>query len=203
MATERTPSTPIDRVRALADEHVTVAEETRSTLVGEIEAFGGLLGDVLEGGGKLVVFGNGGSAADAQHFAAELTGHFVAERGPLPAVALTTDTSALTAIGNDYEFAEVYARQVRALARPGDLVVGISTSGRAENVLRGVAAGHEAGVTTVALTGGTGGPLAAIADRALIVPSAVTARIQEMHILIIHIVCSLIDDRLAAGADAG
>jgi D-sedoheptulose 7-phosphate isomerase len=185
-------------VRELVDDHIALAQRTRDTLTRGLDTFANSACDTLERDGKIIVFGNGGSAADAQHFAAELTGHFVSQRDPLPAVALTTDSSALTAIGNDYEFAEVFARQVRALCRPEDLVVGISTTGRAENVVRGVTAANDIGARTVALTGGDGGRLASIADLAVLVPSDVTARIQEMHILVVHIVCALIDDWEAA-----
>jgi D-sedoheptulose 7-phosphate isomerase len=196
------------QARDLIDDHITVAGRTKEALTRGIEAFAATACETLARGGKLIVFGNGGSAADAQHLAAELTGHFVTQREPLPAVALTTDSSALTAIANDYEFADVFARQVRALCRPEDLVIGISTSGRAENVIRGLAAGREFGARTVALTGGDGGRLAPVADHALVVPSDETARIQEMHILIIHVVCALIDDweaarRGRAGEDHG
>jgi D-sedoheptulose 7-phosphate isomerase len=148
----------------------------------------------LAGGGHLLLFGNGGSAADAQHFAAELVGRYRGERRPLPAVALTTDSSALTGIGNDYGFSAVFARQVTALSRAGDVVVGITTSGNSENVVRGLAAARQQGAVTVALTGAGGGRAAAAAEHALVVPSAVTARIQEMHTLIIHLLCEQIDD---------
>lgn len=191
----------LERSRAIFDEHLAVAERTRHTLVADVAELGAALADAIEGGGKLLVFGNGGSAADAQHFAAELTGHFAMERDPLPAVALTTDSSALTAISNDYSFADVFARQASALAAPGDLVVGISTSGRAENVIRGIEAASARGARTWALTGGTGGRLREVAERSIVVPSDVTARIQEMHITIIHAVCTLLDARIAARRD--
>jgi D-sedoheptulose 7-phosphate isomerase len=197
------PPARSDRVLSLVDEHIALAERTREALTSEIEALAGLVCESLGRGGKLVVFGNGGSAADAQHFAAELTGHFVTQRGPLPAVALTTDSSALTAIANDYAFTDVFARQVTALCRPEDVVVGISTTGRAENVIRGLIAARERGARTVGLTGGDGGRLASIADHAVIVPSDVTARIQEMHILIIHVVCAIIDDWESTGGRLG
>ncbi len=191
-----------DRARTILDEHLQVAERSRAELPEQIVELTDALAGVLAGGGKLLTFGNGGSAADAQHFAAELTGHFLIERGPLAAIALTTDTSALTAIGNDYAFADVFARQVTALARPGDLAVGISTSGGAENVVRGLQAAKARGAVTWALTGGSGGRVREIADRAIVVPSGATARIQEMHITIIHAVCALLDERLTA-ADSG
>lgn len=191
----------LERVRQIFDEHLVVAQRTRESLMAEVEALGVALADAVEGGGKLIVFGNGGSAADAQHFAAELTGHFSMERQPLAAVALTTDTSALTAIANDYSFADVFARQAIALAAPGDLAVGISTSGRAENVIRGVEAAKARGATTWALIGGTGGRLREVAEHSIVVPSDVTARIQEMHITIIHAVCTLLDARIASRRD--
>ncbi len=192
---------PAERIRAVFDEHLAVARRTRESLMAEVEVLGAALADAIEGGGKLLVFGNGGSAADAQHFAAELTGHFAMERDPLPAIALTTDSSALTAIGNDYSFADVFARQAMALAAAGDIAVGISTSGRAENVIRGIQAAKARRARTWALTGGTGGRLREVADSAIVVPSDVTARIQEMHITIIHAVCTLLDERIAARRD--
>lgn len=189
-------SGPGERLAAVFREHAELAQRLPD-LTSAVLALAEAVGDALEAGRKLLTFGNGGSAADAQHFAAELTGHFVADRGPLPAIALTTDTSALTAIGNDYEFAEVFARQVRALAAPGDVCIGISTSGRARNVVRGLEAARESRAAAWLLTGGDGGPAREAADHAIVVPSSVTARIQEMHITIIHAVCTLLDDRLA------
>jgi len=188
----------LERAAAIFDEHLAVAHRSRQSLMAEVAALGTALADAIEGGGKLLVFGNGGSAADAQHFAAELTGHFAMERDPLPAVALTTDSSALTAIANDYSFADVFARQATALATAGDVAVGISTSGRAENVIRGIQAAGARGAATWALTGGTGGRLREVADRSIVVPSDVTARIQEMHITVIHAVCTLLDARIAS-----
>jgi D-sedoheptulose 7-phosphate isomerase len=148
----------------------------------------------LRSGGKVLVFGNGGSAADAQHFAAELSGRYRGERVPLAGIALTTDTSALTAIANDYGYDEVFARQVRALARPGDVAIGISTSGYSESVCRALAAARAIGATTVAFGGGTGGRMAALADHAVLVPSATTARIQEGHALLFHVICDAIEE---------
>jgi D-sedoheptulose 7-phosphate isomerase len=155
----------------------------------------------LRAGHKLLLFGNGGSAADAQHIAAELVGRFKIERTPLAAIALTTDTSALTAIANDYGYADVFARQVRALGRPGDVACAISTSGNSANVLRAVAACHRLGIKTVALTGGTGGKLAGVADWVLRVGGSTdSARIQETHILVGHVICELVDEQLCAAA---
>ena len=153
-----------------------------------------LVARALADGRKVLLFGNGGSAADAQHIAAEFVGRFLRERRPLPAIALTTDTSALTAIANDYGYDDVFARQVRALGTAGDVALAISTSGRSPSVLRAVEACRERGITVVALTGGDGGPLAGMADVSLRVSaSTVSARIQETHILIGHVVCELVD----------
>jgi D-sedoheptulose 7-phosphate isomerase len=145
-------------------------------------------------GNQLLLFGNGGSAADAQHIAAEFVNRFKIERRPLAAVALTTDTSALTSIANDYGYAQVFARQVRALGRAGDVAVAISTSGNSPSVLRGVAACRRLGIRTIALTGGRGGKLAAAADLVLCVAGTTeTARIQETHILAGHVICEQVD----------
>ena len=154
----------------------------------------------LRAGRKLLLFGNGGSAADAQHLAAEFVGRFVHERRAWPAIALTTDTSALTAIANDYGYDEVFARQVRALAQAGDVAIAISTSGKSPNVLRAVAACRELGVHTIALTGGTGGALRRAVDLALCVSAFTESpHIQETHILIGHTLCTLVDHALAEG----
>ena len=150
----------------------------------------------LASGGKLMLCGNGGSAADCQHIAAELTGRFVGERRALSAVALTTDTSVLTAVGNDYGFERIFARQVEALALPGDVLLAISTSGQSANVLRACEAAHSARVGTIALTGHDGGALAAAADSAIVVPSDSTALIQEAHLVIGHALCALIEQSL-------
>jgi len=158
-----------------------------------------MIGAALDAGGKLLLIGNGGSAADAQHFAAELVGRFLRERRALPAVALTTDSSILTAVGNDYGFEEVFSRQVAALARPGDLVFGISTSGNSANVQRGLAAARDRGCQTIALLGRDGGRIAAGVDLALTVAVAETPAIQEAHGTMIHILCDLIETRLCAG----
>lgn len=174
-----------------------VKEETARTLAGDVARVAALLAETLRAGRKVLVLGNGGSAADAQHFAGELVGRFRIERAPLPVLALTTDSSVLTAIGNDYEYAEVFARQVRAFARPGDLVVGISTSGGSENVVQALAAARAVGARTVALTGAGGGRLAGLADELLAVPSCDTPRVQEAHITIIHLLCELAEAALA------
>ncbi len=165
-------------------------------LLPAIETVADAMADALARGGRVIVFGNGGSAADAQHLAAELLGRARRERDPLPALALASDAPTLTALGNDYGFAEVFARQVRAHARAGDIVVGISTTGVSENVVRGLAAGNDRAAVSVLLTGGDGGAAAAVARHAILVPSVVTARVQEMHVLVIHLLCERIDDRL-------
>jgi D-sedoheptulose 7-phosphate isomerase len=154
------------------------------------------LADALASGAKVLLCGNGGSAADCQHLAAEFTGRFVCDRRPLAAIALTTDSSALTCIGNDYGFDDVFARQVSALARPGDWVVGISTSGQSRNVIRAFDAARAAGACTLALVGRDGGTLARRADVALVVPGEATAPIQEAHIFIGHALCALVERAL-------
>ena len=150
----------------------------------------------LEAGGKILFCGNGGSAADAQHLAAEFTGRYGYDRRPLAALALHCDTSALTAIGNDYGFDQVYARQVRALGRSGDVLVGISTSGNSGNVLLAMEAARAAGLICVALTGQGGGKMAALADLLLAAPATRTPRIQEMHILLGHTLCGMVEQAL-------
>ncbi|HXG51877.1 MAG TPA: D-sedoheptulose 7-phosphate isomerase [candidate division Zixibacteria bacterium] len=153
--------------------------------------------DCLRRGNKLLIFGNGGSAADAQHIAAEFVNRYRAERPPLAAIALTTDSSAITSIANDYEYAEVFAKQLRALAKPGDVAWAISTSGNAANVLRAVDTCRRLGITTIGMTGGDGGKLRGNVDHLLCVSATkTTARIQETHILIAHVLCELVDEQL-------
>lgn len=147
----------------------------------------------LRRGCKILVCGNGGSAADAQHLAAELSGRYLKERRALAGLALTTDTSALTAIGNDYGFDQVFSRQVEALGRPGDLLIGISTSGNSPNVIRAVEAAKGLGIRTLGLLGRDGGRLKGLVDDALVVPSPVTARIQEVHQMVYHFWCEALD----------
>jgi len=152
----------------------------------------------LRSGGKILVCGNGGSASDSQHFAAELVGRFERERPALPAIALTTDTSILTAIANDYGYDRVFARQVEALGRPGDVLLGISTSGGSRNVLEAFGVAKAGGLTTVALTGRDGGVVGAAADIHINVPSPSTARVQEVHRTLMHAICELIERELYA-----
>jgi len=150
----------------------------------------------IRGGGKILLFGNGGSAGDAQHLATELTVRYVKDRAPIAAVALTTDTSALTAIGNDLGFDQLFARQVRALGRRGDLALGISTSGKSRNVILALEAAREMGLAAAALGGNDGGQLNGLADPLVIVPSRTTARIQEMHILLGQMLCGALEREL-------
>jgi D-sedoheptulose 7-phosphate isomerase len=147
-------------------------------------------------GGKLLLFGNGGSAADAQHIAAELIIRYKGDRAAISAIALTTDTSALTACGNDLGFDALFERQIEGLGREGDVAVGISTSGNSANVLRGLSQARAMGLPTVGLTGGTGGQMRTLCDALIVVPSSVTARIQEMHITIGHVLCKALEQRL-------
>lgn len=152
--------------------------------------------ETLKRGNKILLFGNGGSAGDAQHIAAELTGRYKTERRGLPAIALTTDTSAITAIGNDYGYHRIFDRQVESLANKGDLLIGISTSGNSPNVMNALKLGKEIGCATLGMSGKGGGEMTAFCDLNLVVPAADTARIQEMHILIGHIICQAIDNEV-------
>jgi D-sedoheptulose 7-phosphate isomerase len=165
-----------------------------------LERIGARLADALRAGGKIMFCGNGGSAADCQHIASELSGRFVDDRRPLAGLALTTDTSALTSIGNDYAFDAIFERQVRALGRAGDVLVGVSTSGQSRNVLRAVQAARELGVTTIGLLGRDGGVLRDACDDAVVVSSRTTARIQEAHIFVGHVWCGLIELHLGLRA---
>lgn len=191
----------IDHLHRYIDQH-RQALDRLAELAPEVRRAAQACVDALERGNKLLICGNGGSAADAQHFAAELTGRYRRERRPLPAIALTTDSSALTCIGNDYAFEEVFARQVQALAQPGDVLVGISTSGKSANIIRALDVAHGRGAFTIALTGESGGPAALSADVSLRAPSGRTAQIQEMHILLIHVLCETIDDAFVEDAEA-
>jgi len=162
------------------------------TMSAEIETAAAAIAEAFKAGRKLLLFGNGGSAADAQHIAAELMNRFLIERPPLPAIALTTDTSILTSIANDYAFDEIFSKQVKALGKKGDVALGITTSGSSGNVLKALRAAKKLGMTTIALTG-EGGKAASLADIALQIPSRSTPRIQEAHIAVGHILCDLID----------
>ncbi len=181
-----------DQLLALADtalrEHTTVVTAL-PPLLPTITAVAARLIETLRSDGRVFLCGNGGSAADAQHLAAELVGRFLCDRRPLPAIALTTDTSILTAVANDLDYTQVFARQLAALARPNDLLVAISTSGNSPNILRAAEAARRQCLTVIGLTGRTGGKLLPLCDLCLCVPSDVTPRIQEMHLLIGHILC--------------
>jgi D-sedoheptulose 7-phosphate isomerase len=180
------------------DEHRALANQI-DELLPRVGVIAQRLIDAYRAGGRVFTFGNGGSAADAQHLAAELIGRYRRERRPLPASALSVDPSVVTCIANDFSFEELFARQVRALASPGDVVIAFSTSGRTPNVVKGLAAARELGATTVLFGGGEDGmPAAAHADFALAVPSTTTARIQEMHLLLVHILMEQVDAWAAA-----
>ena len=187
-------------VKSTLEEHRQVVEKMAALEV-EIASAGELCGQALVKGHRIFLCGNGGSAADAQHIAAELIGRFVNDRRALPAIALTTDTSALTAIGNDYGYDEVFSRQVEGLCREGDVLIAISTSGNSGNVLKAVDTAHRAGASVIGLSGKSGGALDAKCDVSLVVPSDVTARIQEMHIVIGHLICALVEEHLGLDAD--
>lgn len=191
-----------ERVAAHFAESIRAKQEAGKVLVEPTVQAAELMLQCLMNDGKILACGNGGSAADAQHFAAEMTGRFEKERMELAAVALTTDTSALTAIGNDYGFDHVFSKQVRALGRAGDVLVGISTSGNSANVIKAIKAAHERDMHVIALTGRDGGKIAAMlkdTDVLLNVPYPRTARIQENHILLIHAMCDCIDSVLLEG----
>ncbi|WP_107997353.1 phosphoheptose isomerase [Neisseria cinerea] len=191
-----------ERVAAHFAESIRAKQEAEKVLVEPTVQAAELMLQCLMNDGKILACGNGGSAADAQHFAAEMTGRFEKERMELAAVALTTDTSALTAIGNDYGFDHVFSKQVRALGRAGDVLVGISTSGNSANVIEAIKAAHERDMYVIAMTGRDGGKIAAIlkdTDVLLNVPYPRTARIQENHILLIHAMCDCIDSVLFEG----
>jgi D-sedoheptulose 7-phosphate isomerase len=158
-----------------------------------VRAVGELLCEAFARGGTAYTFGNGGSAADAQHLSGELIGHYKRDRRPLPAVTLTTDATVMTCIANDYCYDDVFSRQVSALARPGDVVIGFTTSGRSPNVVDALAAAHSNGATTVLFGGGDGGPAKQHADHALLAPSTQTPRIQEMHTLMLHVISEIVD----------
>ena len=179
------------------EESVRVKKAMAESMVGEIEQVVRFIVAAYKAGGKVVLFGNGGSAADAQHLASELVGRFMLNRQALPAIALTTNTSTLTAVANDYGYEAVFSRQVEALVNEKDVVIAISTSGDSPSVIEAIKLAKVKGAKTIGLTGGDGGKLAGAANLALIVPSDSTPRIQEAHITIGHIVCELVERELA------
>src|SRR3954470_24318734 len=200
MASEKNPAEQsaalAARVAAQFAESAKLKLEASRSLVGPLVLAGTLLGEALRQGGKVLACGNGGSAADAQHFAAELINRFEMERPPLAGIALTTDTSTLTSIANDYAYVQVFSKQVKAIGRRGDVLIGISTSGNSANVMEAIGAAHELGIAVIALTGNGGGKMTAALradDVHLCVPHNKTARIQEVHLLVLHCLCDLID----------
>jgi D-sedoheptulose 7-phosphate isomerase len=191
------PSAQIDIFRGALDAH----HRTFASMAGLEQAFlaaAGLCIDAVAAGNRIMLCGNGGSAADAQHTAAELTGRFRRDRNGLPAIALTTDTSAITAIANDYGFEQIFARQVEALGRRGDVLVAISTSGASANVLAAVTRAAAIGMRTIALSGKDGGRLAADCEVALVIPAQDTERVQEGHIFLLHCLCAAIEEAAAS-----
>lgn len=175
------------------DEHETVARATRAQCAESFAALIAVCREAIARGGKILFFGNGGSAADAQHLATELTVRYAKNRKAIAALALTTDTSALTAIGNDFGFEQIFARQIEALGRTGDVAIGISTSGKSANVIAGLKAAKAAGLVAAALSGNDGGALVGLASPLVIIPSKTTARIQEMHILLGQMLCDVLE----------
>ena len=182
----------------LAEDCLAVVHEVLTGLREPVETAARDLADALRAGGKVLLCGNGGSAADAQHMAGELVNRFLLDRAPYAAIALTADSSVLTSIGNDFDFTQVFEKQVRALGRPGDWLIGFSTSGGSANVCRAFDAARAAGIRTLAVVGGTGGRLAELADRTLRIGcTASTPRIQEGHQLLVHLLCERIEEHLA------
>ena len=190
---------PVSRVRDHFAESIATKQTAADAIAESIAAAGRVMCDALLADGKILSCGNGGSAADAQHFSSELLNRFEMERPGLPAMALTTDASTITSISNDYSYEEIFSKQVRALGKPGDVLLGISTSGNSENVIRAINAAHERGMKVVAFSGRDGGRMAEIfeeGDVEIRVPATRTARIQEVHLLVIHCLCDLIDTTL-------
>ena len=185
-------------IRRLLEESIRTKQRVLAALVPEIERVAHLWIEALASGKKILLFGNGGSAADSQHIAAELVGRLLVKRRALPAIALTTDSSNLTALANDFGYDQIFERQIEALGAAGDVAVGISTTGNSPNVLAGIRLARERGLRTVALTGRDGGALAGLVDHALTIPSDSTQRIQEAHITIGHILCELVESHFSA-----
>lgn len=186
----------VDKIKAIWDEHLDVAAKL-PVLTNAVSEAVDLICSSLVKGGQLLIGGNGGSAADAQHIAAELTGRFFLEREPMRAIALHVNSSALTAIGNDYGYEHVFARELRAHARPGDVFLAITTSGNSQNILSAIKAAREEKVAVIGLTGESGGKMRGECDLCVCVPARSTPRIQEMHITIAHAICQIVEERLA------
>ena len=185
-----------ERIKDILLESIQVKEEILRNQISQIVAITQLIIDCLKKNGKVIVFGNGGSASDSQHIAAELVGRFKKDRSALAGIALTTNTSIITSLANDYGYDVIFSRQIEALGQKNDVAIGISTSGKAKNVTMGLKQATKMGSKTVALSGGDGGDIAKLADVSLLVPSVVTARIQEAHITIAHIICEIIEQEL-------
>jgi D-sedoheptulose 7-phosphate isomerase len=182
-----------DRIRSIVEESIAVKQAMLKADLDAVERIAGALVTAFKAGNRVFLCGNGGSAADSQHIAAEFIGRFQKERRALPAIALTTDTSILTCLSNDYNYDIVFSRQIEALGRKGDVLIGISTSGKSVNVLKAFEAAKACGMVTVAFVGHDGGPMAKAADLSIIVPSRVTARIQETHIVLAHAICEVVE----------
>ena len=189
----------LDTIRACLAESASIKETMAqdADMVATISAIAAAMVGTIRAGGKVLLCGNGGSAADSLHITAELVGRFYSDREPLAAISLAANTSTITAVGNDFSFEEIFARQVSGLGQPGDVVVGLSTSGNSENVLRALQTGNEKGLTTIAFTGSGGGKLLDAAELCLQIPSENTARIQEAHITAAHIICELVESVLS------
>ena len=186
-------------VRAVARDSIALKERFFEENAGRLVQVGLAMAERLHAGGKVLTFGNGGSAADAQHLAGELVGRYLRDRRALPALALTTDPSVITAVGNDMGFEGVFRRQVEAHGVRGDVAVGITTSGKSPNVLAALRAARERGLLTVALTGNGGGPLPGLVDHLIDVPHSATPRIQEVHAMVVHVLCQVIEETIPAG----
>ncbi|MCA9405755.1 MAG: D-sedoheptulose 7-phosphate isomerase [Candidatus Omnitrophica bacterium] len=185
-----------DTIERIFKESIAVKEKALAKNVEKISEAASTILTAINNGGTVFFFGNGGSAADSQHIAAEFIGRFQKERRALPAIALTTDTSILTALGNDYSLDIIFARQLEGLAKKGDVAVGISTSGNSGNVVEGIKKAKELGLKTISLTGHEGGALASMTDVSIIVPSQSTARIQESHLCVAHCICELVEENI-------
>lgn len=183
-------------IRKIIQDSIEVKKQVLKTQTGAISKIAQIVINCLKNNGKIIIFGNGGSAADSQHIAAELVGRFQKNRKALAAIALTTDTSILTSLANDYGFENVFSRQIEALGKKNDLAIAISTSGNSENVIKAVQKAKQMKIKTVSFTGGNGGKLAKITDRALIIPSNNTARAQEAHICCLHAICQIAEEKL-------
>ncbi|HQO38193.1 MAG TPA: D-sedoheptulose 7-phosphate isomerase [Candidatus Omnitrophota bacterium] len=183
-----------DHIKDILLQSIQIKEDLLHTRIDQIIDLSNMVIDSLKKGGKVMLFGNGGSASDSQHIAAELVGRYQKDRAALPAIALTTNTSIITAIANDYGYEAVFAKQVEALGAKNDIVIGISTSGKARNVAAGIKQAKKMGIKTIVFTGGDGGEIAKMADVSLVVPSKVTARIQEAHIAVGHIICEVVEE---------